>query len=183
MTAQEIRRLMRKKRKEAGVQDGAAVCAQILELSVYQMAHTVMAYAAIDGEVPLTAVMEDVLKTGRTLLLPRCEGLGIMYARRIKTLDELVPGAYGIMEPGEDCAIEENVDFVLVPGLAFDRRGGRIGYGGGYYDRFLSGKKAVRVGICADFALFERIPQTQEDRRMDCVVTPSETVHVQEEER
>lgn len=181
MTAQEIRRLMRRKREEAGIQDGTSACARILALPAYQEANTVMAYAALDGEVPLVAVLEDVLKTGRTLLMPRCEGLGIMYARRVRTLDELIPGAYGILEPTECCPIEENMDLVLVPGLAFDRRGGRIGYGGGYYDRFLSGKKAVRVGICAEFALFECIPQTQGDRRMDCVVTPSETVNVQEE--
>ncbi len=181
MTVQEIRCLMRKKRMEAGIQDGAAVCAKILAMPAYQNARTVMAYAALRGEVPLTGVLEDVLRTGRTLLMPRCEGPGIMRARRVRKLDELVPGAYGILEPGEDCPAEEQMDLVLVPGLAFDRRGGRIGYGGGYYDRFLDGRKAVSVGICAEFALFDRIPQTEKDKRMDCVVTPSETVNVQEE--
>lgn len=98
-----------------------------------------------------------------------------MTARLVRSLHALVPGEYGIPAPGDDCPVlaEEEIDVILVPGTAFDRDGGRIGQGGGYYDRFLPRTDALRVGVCHDFALLDRVPAQAHDQKMDLIVTPS----------
>ena len=158
--------------------DARAVCARILALPAYKSAHTVMAYAAARGEIALDAVMEDALLRGKVLALPLCTGPGTMQARRVTALSRLVPGRYGILEPGADCpkVAPEDIDLILVPGVAFDARGGRLGQGGGYYDRFLPGTRALRVGVCPDFALLDAVPLRAHDARMDGIVTPERTI-------
>ena len=171
--------------EEAQQAASLAVCERIKALPAYQRADTVMAYWAVRGELSVRPLLEDALRAGKTLLLPRCKGQGRMEACAVSGLHALVPGLYGIPEPGEDCAVcpPEKIALMLVPGTAFDRRGGRIGQGGGYYDRFLPKTKAVRAGICHEFALFETLPQTRHDVRMDCMITPQETIDIEEDER
>ena len=108
-----------------------------------------------------------------------------MSARRVTALSQLVPGAYGLPEPGGDCPeiAPEAIDVVLVPGTAFDAGGGRIGQGGGYYDRFLPGTRAYRIGVCHDFALLGSVPMQAHDQRMDAVVCPSGLTVVHEYRR
>ena len=186
---QTLRREMRTRRaaldEEAQQAASLAVCKRIKALPAYQQAATVMAYWAVRGELSEQPLLEDALKAGKTLLLPRCKGQGWMEPCAIQSLHALVPGLYGIPEPGKACTVcpPETIDLVLVQGTAFDRRGGRIGQGGGYYDRFLPKTKAVRAGICHEFALFETLPQTRHDVRMDCMITPQETIDIKEDER
>ena len=163
--------------------DARAVAARILALTAYREAHVVMAYAAARGEIALDAVMEDALLRGKTLALPLCTGPGRMQARRVTDLSRLRPGRYGIPEPGPDCPelAPVTIDLILVPGVAFDPRGGRVGQGGGYYDRFLPLSRALRVGVCPEFALLDRVPVRAHDQRMDAVVTPSATLMMYEE--
>ena len=120
---------------------------------------------------------------GKTLVLPRCAGEGVMHGHRVDAPDRLVKGAYGILEPGADCPRVEpaEIDLILVPGTAFDVRGHRIGQGGGYYARYLNRTRAVRVGVCHDFALLSAVPSEAHDARMDIVVTPGRTVIIREE--
>ena len=175
---EEIRARMRRLRAqlEAPAQDEASrrVFRHILSLDAYKGAKTVMAYVSARGELSLAPVLEDVLASGRQLALPRCEAPGIMTARRIRRMDELEPGAYGLMEPACVCEVipSEEIDLILTPGTAFDREGNRIGQGGGYYDRFLPGTRAARVGICHGFALLEHVPSQAHDAKMDAIVTP-----------
>ncbi|MGN0995543.1 MAG: 5-formyltetrahydrofolate cyclo-ligase [Candidatus Ventricola sp.] len=161
-----------------------AVLERLQGLALYRDARCVMAYAAARGELPLDAVLRDVLSSGRALLLPRCGAPGEMTARRVTALWQLRPGAYGLPEPGEDCpaANTQDIDLILVPGAAFDRRGGRLGQGGGYYDRFLPQTSALRVGVCHDFALLERVPVQAHDARMDAILTPGAWIDCRQEE-
>ena len=101
-----------------------------------------------------------------------------MTARRIGSLSELEPGAYGLPEPGKGCAViaPEEIDLVLVPGTAFDAQGRRLGQGGGYYDRFLSGTRALRVGVCHGFALVDHVPAQAHDLNMDYILTPDAVI-------
>lgn len=133
-----------------------------------------MAYAAARGEIDLGGVIDDALRSGRVLLLPRCEAPGVMTARRVESRAQLAPGTYGLLEPVNDCAAvpAEQIDLILVPGVAFDVHGGRLGQGGGYYDRFLAGTDALLAGICHSFALMEHVPAQAHDKNMDMVITP-----------
>ena len=173
-----IRRALREKRRAlpAQEQESAArdAAAQLSGFLPYRKAKAVMAYIACRGELSLAPVIEEVLRQGRTLLLPRCDAPGIITARRISSLEDLVPGRYGLMEPAEDSGVfpPKEIDLLLVPGVAFDCGGGRLGQGGGYYDRFLPGTRALRVGVCHGFALLDRIPVSQHDARMDMILTP-----------
>lgn len=174
----QMRRMRRALSREAQQEAAEAVFARILALEAYQKARTVMAYAAARGELPLDAVLRDALAAGKTLALPRCEGEGVMCARRVTALDQLKTGAFGILEPDEACSIvgPEHMDLIFVPGTAFDTDGGRLGQGGGYYDRYLEKTRAVRVGVCHDFALLDAVPCEAHDARMEIVVTPNRTV-------
>lgn len=187
MNKDEVRGQMRRMRRalsaEAQREAEEAVFARVSALGAYQRARTVMAYAAARGELPLGRVFADALAAGKTLVLPRCAGEGVMHGHRVDAPDRLVKGAYGILEPGADCPRVEpaEIDLILVPGTAFDVRGHRIGQGGGYYDRYLNRTQAVRVGVCHDFALLSVVPSEAHDARMDIVVTPGRTVIIREE--
>ena len=137
-----------------------------------------MAYIAARGELSLSPVIEDLLASGRQLALPRCEDAGIMTARLVSHPDQLQRGAYGLMEPDQTCKVipPEEIDLILVPGVAFDRAGNRLGQGGGYYDRYLPQTHALRVGICHDFALLDHLSAQIHDALMDMIITP-EGVH------
>ncbi len=177
-----LRRQMRARRaaldEDAQSRAAQEAARRILALPAYREAKVVLAYAAARGELSLAPVIADVLSGGRMLALPRCEGPGRMTARRVRAMGELSPGAFGLPEPGEgsEVILPQDVGLVLVPGIAFDRAGGRIGQGGGYYDRFLPGTRAVRVGVCHDFALIDDVQARAHDARMDAVVTPQETI-------
>lgn len=151
---------------------------RILESPWFLQANNVMAFCAIRPEPDLQMVLEAALEQRKTFLLPRCEADGTMTARRIGDLSELVIGAYGIREPdaGAEVFPPEELGLILTPGLAFDRRGGRLGRGKGYYDRFLPKTNAVTVGVCFGDRLLAQLPMESHDHRVNAVVTECETI-------
>lgn len=178
MDKDELRRRMRGMRRAltAREQEEAAqsVLTQIERFAPFQQARTVMAYMAVRGELSLAPVTQAILKSGKTLALPRCEAPGMMTARRIAAFSELERGAYGLPEPAESCEIlaGDQIDLILVPGTAFDAQGRRLGQGGGYYDRFLIKTRALRVGVCHDAALLDCVPAQAHDLNMDYILMP-----------
>ena len=174
----ELRRMLKDRRRQLTPQEQkqaeAAVFSQLTGFEPLNIAQTVMAYIACRGELSLQTAIEHLLMEGKTLLLPRCDEPGIMTARRVRSMKELVPGAYGLLEPAIDSEIMPPacIDLVLAPGVAFDLDGGRLGQGGGYYDRFLERTQALRVGVCHDFALLDHVPQEAHDLLMDFILTP-----------
>lgn len=135
-----------------------------------------MAYSAIPPEIGMGPVLEAVLSQGKTLLLPRCEAEGIMTARKIADLSQLTPGAYGILEPKSETEVfpQEEIDLILVPGLAFDAKGHRLGRGKGYYDRFLVSRRGKTMGICR--CLVPQVPVEDHDKIMDAVITEDKII-------
>ena len=179
MNKAELRARMRQMRRSLSPQEqeaaARAVHDHLAALDVYRTARVVMAYMAGRGELSLEPAIRDLLDRKRTLVLPRCEADGIMTARKIGALCALSPGAYGLLEPDDACERIDptQIDLILVPGVAFDRDGGRLGQGAGYYDRFLPGTHAIRAGVCHDFALLEQVPSQAHDIPMDFVITPA----------
>ena len=174
----ELRMCMRgmRQRLSAPEQEEAAqaVFERIMGYEPYRRAATVMAYMAVRGELSLEWVIRDALESGKRLALPRCELPGVMTARWVRSPDDLETGAYGLPEPKESCenVNPKEIDLILVPGAAFDCAGHRLGQGGGYYDRFLSGSSACRAGICHGFALLKNVPFEKHDEIMDDIITP-----------
>jgi len=144
-----------------------------------------LAYVSFRREVDTWEIMFAALGEGRTLALPRVEPGGRLSLRAVRDpLHELVPGAFGIPEPAPSSPLlePEAVDLVLVPGVAFDRRGYRLGYGGGYYDRLLADMRspavtarrsspAVAAGLAYDFQIVDELPVGPHDQRVDLVLT------------
>ena len=161
--------------------DDRALCRNILESPWFQQAKTVMAYMAIPSEPDLGPVIGEIFARGKTLILPRCEPECRLSARRVTSLEGLMPGAFGILEPGPELpeADPVEIDLVLVPGLAFDRTGRRLGQGKGYYDRFLSSCPGRTMGVCR--RTVEEIPTEDHDIRMDAVVTEDQVMYCRTE--
>ncbi len=130
-----------------------------------------MAYAAVPPEVDISPVLKEILRVKKMLVLPRCEQDGVMTARRIDDLEQLALGAFGILEPKLDTTVipAEKIELILVPGLAFDSTGRRLGRGKGYYDRFLAAFSGKTMGICG--RMMRSIPVEQHDITMNAIAT------------
>jgi 5-formyltetrahydrofolate cyclo-ligase len=152
-----------------------AVCARLAAFPPLREAHTAMGYLAFRSEIDLKALF-GVL-SGIRWVMPRVAGHRMIV--HTYDPDRLVRHRFGMMEPDPCLPVVEpdEIDVVLVPGVAYDRRGGRLGFGGGYYDRFLPTTPALRVGIAHSSCLAEEIPCGPLDQRMDWVATPAELIH------
>lgn len=154
-----------------------AITAKLLALPEYRGASIVCAYASFGSEFDTAAFCSDVIGVGKRLLLPRINRAARMLElREVENLGgDLVAGVWGIREPAERCPIMPltSVEFLLVPGVAFTAAGERLGYGGGFYDRLLSGLNAKTPRVAAAFALqvVDSIPTGPNDQRVHLVVT------------
>lgn len=153
------------------------VAANVMGLEEYRNAKTLLAYSAIRGELDVSKIVDDAISNGKTVAFPLClDGGGL---RLLVPNDETAfkIGAYGILEPDinnsrELCA--EELDLIIAPGIAFDMFGNRLGQGGGYYDRLIDRTNAYTIGVGYDFQLFPELAVEIHDKRLDCIVTPSE---------
>ena len=152
--------------------DGA-ICRHVLDWEVYQQAKAVFCYVGTDREIDTRPILQDALDRGKVLAAPLCVARGAMEARQIRSLEDLVPGKYGILEPRPDCplAAPEALDLALVPCSTGSRSGRRLGYGGGYYDRFLPRTTCPKALLCRGRLVREDIPTEDHDQLMDFLVT------------
>lgn len=160
----------------------ASLEAQELMLSLPELivANCIALYAPFQNEIDTSLLMEFAWKNGKTALLPAVCG-DSMHLRQITSMEKLEKGSYGILEPCNN-GIEHGAgepDLIIVPGVAFDMEGHRIGYGKGYYDRFLHGarKEAIFIGLCHDFQLQkEPLPREKHDICMHKIVTENRII-------
>ena len=151
----------------------------ILNLPAWQSAGQVLLYCSANGELDTGMLIDNALGNGKTVLLPRCISgkKGCMEFAPCQNRRELRAGPFGILEPNpETCPATEicslHPQLAIIPGLAFTPEGLRLGYGGGYYDRFLaetSLEGCLLIGFCAGFQVVEFLPQESWDRKMDAV--------------
>jgi 5-formyltetrahydrofolate cyclo-ligase len=161
---------------EARVAEGsAALCRRLATMTVVREAETILAYLAFGNEVDVSGLFE--LLPDKGWVVPRIEGKRLIL--HPYELEGLVRHRFGMLEPPADAPVVDpkKVDLVLVPGVSFDRCGGRVGFGGGFYDRFLVRTSAVRIGVCDDACTVDACPVSDYDQRMDWVVTPTMAVH------
>ncbi len=152
-----------------------AVAERLVALPEWRLAPAVLAYAASkDNEVDTRPIVEALLAEGRSVYTPIAATDGMMQWSRLAAWGELEPARFGILEPKPNCRRIEPVpegSLALVPGLAFTRNGYRIGFGGGYYDVFLSHFDGFSVGLAFDMQLLDSLPITEHDQPVDAVVT------------
>lgn len=152
--------------------EGAWVCRELLAMVEVQAAATVMAYWAMPNELPVDGFVEACVAQGKRVVLPEVVGDDLElheYTGR-ECLREVPP--YGILEPhGTPSVAPEEVEVVVVPGVAFDAAGGRLGHGKGFYDRlFPRMQQALLLGVCLSCQVVDRVPREAHDRLMDRVV-------------
>lgn len=140
---------------------------------------TVMVYASVGSEVDTAPLASLLRRKGCRLCLPVVRGGGIMDAALWTPDAKLRTDRYGIPVPAQETLIApEEIGWIIVPGLAFDGTGGRLGYGGGYYDRYLKNCGAVRMAAAFHVQRVEAVPSSEWDERMDIIVDECGITHI-----
>ncbi|MCR4744691.1 MAG: 5-formyltetrahydrofolate cyclo-ligase [Lachnospiraceae bacterium] len=140
---------------------------------VFCNAETIFFFAGYGSEVKTLFMIEDMLKSGKSIALPRVISKTEMRFLKIDSLENLIDGYKGIPEPEESCFEIKEADLILMPGVAFDTDRNRIGYGRGYYDRFISesARTARTIAICYDEQIVEKVPVNENDLRPELIIT------------
>lgn len=153
---------------------------RLLNLWYFRENDLLLTYVSNQIEVDTKFVIQQAFEQNKRVAVPRClEGTRNMDFYLIKSLNDLSKGSFGILEPSE-AQCEKLTDFsggiCIVPALAFDPNGFRLGFGKGYYDRFLSNTHVKTVGICYDGCIFEELPHGKYDRKVSMIVTESRII-------
>lgn len=183
----ELRDRMRRLRKaigdEARAGKSAGIAARVQALSAWRDARTVMLFVPMRTEVDVTLLERAARETGKAVTAPRMtpDGRGLEVRVWVADVPPVDSGRMGVREPPASAppADESSIDLVVVPALALDPSGGRLGYGAGLYDSLLPRLiRAHRVGVVFDFQLVSEVPLTAGDEPMHVVVTESRTLEV-----
>lgn len=145
---------------------------RFLELPQVRRAQTLLLFFGVGAEVDTRPLLEELARRGKRVLLPRCLPQGGLEARRYDP-DKLLRHPYGIPEPSPDCERVEKsgIDLILVPALCYDAHCWRMGRGGGYYDRYLTGYAGNTVGLCRDALLCAAVQREPWDQPVELVLT------------
>jgi len=171
---QELREEIRRRKLEHTADESSAVIEHLLSEPHFARAQTILLYSALKDEVPTRQLLDRLVSEGRTILLPKVISATAMELRLYSKPAELQQGAFGIMEPtGEQFTDYAQIDVAVIPGMAFDREGHRLGRGRGYYDRFLSRVpfNIYKIGLCFPWQMVDSVPCESTDIIMDCVVS------------
>jgi 5-formyltetrahydrofolate cyclo-ligase len=177
-----LRRKMRLLRREIPPEERSRLTRQIedrlLGLTEVRTALTVLLFYSFGSEVTTKDMADQLMGDGKRLLLPYLTPQG-MEAAEVRPGEALLPTNYGPREPSRRIPLDPGeVDVVATPGLAFDRRGFRLGYGGGYYDRYLTRLRpeTIRIGLGFSVQMVEHIPEEPSDQKVHLVVTDAEVI-------
>lgn len=179
-TKSDFREYITKKRDVLSLSDKKEKDNAIYEIIIngkeFIEAEVIFIYISFGKEVDTHNIIKYALKLGKKVCVPRViSRLNGMKALKISSLEELELSSYGILEPS-DTAEEvksQDMDLAIIPGLAFDLKGDRIGYGGGFYDRFFSNTNLdiKKIALAYQFQILDRIPIEDHDMAIDCIVT------------
>ena len=152
------------------------ICQRLSSLVSVRYADEILSFSPLKGEVQIGSFNENVLKSGKRFYLPRCvKGTSEMNFHLVSSMGELENGSFSIMEPSEDAPKWENKTGVnavcIIPAMSYDKSGYRLGYGKGYYDRHLSSKNVLKIGVCYTDFLSDEIPRGRFDLSVDIIVT------------
>jgi len=153
----------------------ASIAANLAQLDEFRANVPLLSYVSSkDNEVDTLGIIRAAIARGREVLVPLSQPLGVLGWAGLCDLDELAEGRFGILEPKPDCcriASPPDVAVCLVPGIAFTREGYRIGYGGGYFDRFLAQFQGISIGLAFELQLLQEITPETYDVPVNMVVT------------
>lgn len=185
MAVTDIRAIKRKLREEVKVfrrsltpeqkaQLDEKIKNHLLRVFPYKRAKTVLVYMSTAIEVDTSAIISQALSDGKQVALPRCvDGTRLMDFYYIRSFDDLEKGTFGVLEPKTTCQKLTSYpgSVCIVPALGYDKQGFRLGYGGGYYDRFLGGYTESCIGLIYGKNLYGRLPHGRYDRPVRLLIT------------
>lgn len=173
----EIRTEVKRRRADASLEYLHEASLQIKErfinLEAYRNSDLLLAYVDAKREVETRLLMQQAWADGKKVAAPRVDGDGIMHYYYLQDFEELESGSFGIMEPRKDCPLCETEEgLLLMPGVAFDESCHRVGYGGGYYDRYLEKHPGlVHIALAFEFQIFENVPFEDHDILPEMIIT------------
>lgn len=153
----------------------------LFSLQWYRTAQTILFYVSYDNEVDTHDMIRESLMNGKTVLVPKTDTQKkTICVSKLLSWDDLSPCAYSILEPREDCIREvpvSSIELLIVPGVAFDLHGNRIGHGMGYYDRLLKTTfQAHSIGLAFEYQILTSLPAEEHDEKVEMIVTEDRSI-------
>ena len=176
ITKKELRKILIEKRKHLPLEyrqhADAQIFQKIIDSEAYQTARTIFCFVSTADEINTHPVIEHGLNHGKCMVVPKCIEKGIMHAYQIHSFDDLEPGRYGILEPKEHCKLIQpsDIDLAIIPCLSCDPQGYRIGYGGGFYDRYIQDQTFIKLIICYERLFCQELPTESFDEKSDIII-------------
>jgi 5-formyltetrahydrofolate cyclo-ligase len=165
---------LKRQKEEDQERKSKVIKGKLFRTRVFKHAKTVMFYVSFDGEVKTKGMIEEAQNLGKVIAVPVCQKNKMIKPCLLNEEAKLVRGPYGIWEPASKRGLAlKDIDLIIVPGLAFDRWGSRLGRGKGYYDRFLKRlvPKTKSIGLAFDFQILPNIPTTERDVNVQRIIT------------
>ena len=147
------------------------------KIFAFKNAKKIGVYYPIGSEIFTQDIIQELLSKGKEVFLPKVMGEGMEF-RKIIDFSSLEPGNFDIMEPKEECPVDNNLDVILVPTVGISQIGVRLGYGYGFYDRFLAKNKTVAISLTLEKQIIKNIPKSEHDIIMDWIVTEDKMTKV-----
>ena len=161
----DIRKNIKDKEKQNDI-----IFNKIINLEEYKQSNLILIYISLKNEVDTIELIKYGLKEGKQLAVPKCEGNDMVFYY-INSLEDLQEGNFGILEPKTNKIVKNfNNSICIIPGLAFDKQNNRIGYGRGFYDRFLKDYKGIKIGLTYKECICDKIDVDENDVKMDKVI-------------
>ncbi|AIY84915.1 5-formyltetrahydrofolate cyclo-ligase [Clostridium baratii] len=181
----ELRKEIIKKRDELDCTEKTIKDKKIIEklkdTKEYKEAKGIFVYIGFGSEINTKILIEDALEDGKEVCVPKVIKKDMVFIK-INSLENLVTSSYGILEPvGDKNNFNvDNLGLIIMPGLAFDKQGNRLGYGGGYYDKFLSNNKinVKKIALAYDFQILDKVPSEEHDIKVDSIITEEKEIEI-----
>lgn len=154
---------------------------KLINSEFYKNANMIFTFVSFKSEVDTHSIIKHSISCGKTICVPRIKskqnGIEIY---KINGFEDLKEGYFGILEPIDTCLAvdKDSIDLILMPGVAFDSQGGRLGYGAGYYDRFIASmsKKVDKIALAYNFQIIDKVPMDTHDIKIDGIITEMESI-------
>ena len=145
------------------------------KVEFFRNAKSIGAYYSIGSEVKTLDILQEILKAGKEISLPKVVKKDLVF-KKINSLSDLEPGNFSVMEPKEYCKDVKKIEVIIVPAIALTIDGYRLGYGFGYYDRYLDGKKSKTIALSYSKQIIKSFIHSNHDVRIDCTITEDKVI-------
>lgn len=176
----QIRNQRSNKSKSFILENSEKISEKLHNLKEFQQANRILFYVSYNGEVDTHSILKKMLSSKKKVFVPLSNQKDhTLSISELRDFSDLTPGTYGILEPKKGKirpSSIHNIDIVLVPGVAFDTYGHRLGQGGGYYDWFLSQSTAVSIALSFELQLVKEIPVESHDQSVDIIITEKQVI-------